>query len=331
MISAVECGPDEVTYSNSPGTVDVATDIVMVVDESRSMEMEHQWLKTMASDLEVSLRRANIGSGALRNHYHLVGFGKREPNQEAHTFNHLGKLAVTSEEVNFLLNQLVADPRGYVEDGYQATIFALDELPIRRSNDRVNLNLILVSDEDRDGVNQTIRQTLTTAHVLRRLQQEQATLNVVVDQSFSTSQARGGEVIGMDSQRVAFLTRRNGGFTRTSIGTRVGTGYANTFPSYTKLAWDVGGASWDINILREGRNSAASFTAAFTNVKTEEVVGQFTTCQRCTCTFSRFWTCQPDPIQERCQCSVRGKVSVGDPTNWHYGNHIKYYSSAAEL
>lgn len=288
--------------------VEVAADIVMVVDESRSMDTEHLWLRQMVLDLEQQLRQAGIGSGRLRNHYMLVGYGKENP-WDAHTFSVGAALAVTSDLVQNLLVQLEADVRGWVEDGYQAMMFAMDQLPIRRSNSRVPLNIILVSDEDRDGANSTLRQSLTTQLVRQRLRQEGATLNVVVDQGFTTTQGPSSDTIGMDSQRTVFLTRRDGSFTRTAIGTGVGEGFGRTFTHYTQLAWDLGGASWDINKLREGGNSAVSFTDAFTNVKTEEVTSQFTICQRCSCSPSLFWNCAPDSIQERCLCNTIGKVS----------------------
>ena len=43
------------------------------------------------------------------------------------------------------------------------------------------------------------------------------------------------------------------------------------------LAHDLGGAAWDLNLLRDGGLSAESFTAAFIEIKVQEIAGELLT------------------------------------------------------
>ncbi|XP_065179370.1 uncharacterized protein LOC135809858 [Sycon ciliatum] len=305
---AFDCSLYDVEYRLTPFASDIAADIIMVVDESNSMEQAHRWLRSMVHDLDDRLRESGIGTGRLNNHYMLVGFGHAYPHHSAHPFAVNGRRDVTDANVDALLRQLHADDNGYIEDGYEALIYAIDNLPIRRGNDRVPVNIIFVSDEDRDLVNVTYGSRLTEELVRERLARERATLNMVLDQTFFTaSDPLGDRTIGMDNQRTAYLSREGGKFTRTNIGTGISYAYNATREQYTELAWQLNGAVWDISQLKKGGDLTAAFTQAFVHVKTQEVRRQLSTCQRCDCARSLFWNCQPDTNQERCQCNVAGK------------------------
>lgn len=106
-----------------------------------------------------------------------------------------------------------------------------------------------------------------------------ALLNAVVH--FGFRDENGNNAIGVDSHGNAFLADGLGGFTR-STGGAATTGFGTTKTDYIDLAWatgnsTIGGAAWNLNLLRTGGNSAISFTNAFVAIKAEEASQQSTT------------------------------------------------------
>ena len=67
----------EITATIDPTvvTVDVGVDMVVVVDESGSMDTAWAYIPTMLSQLDAELRAAGIGSATVHNRYGLVGQG----------------------------------------------------------------------------------------------------------------------------------------------------------------------------------------------------------------------------------------------------------------
>ena len=57
-----------------PNNRSQAADIILIVDESGSMEMEHAWITNMISELDESLKDVGVGVNP-RNRFGLVGFG----------------------------------------------------------------------------------------------------------------------------------------------------------------------------------------------------------------------------------------------------------------
>ncbi|MEZ6048644.1 MAG: putative Ig domain-containing protein [Planctomycetaceae bacterium] len=87
---------------------------------------------------------------------------------------------------------------------------------------------------------------------------------------FSTS-PYAGAVIGVDSQGNAYIADGTGGYTSATGGTA---SPSSTKTDYIDLAWDNSGSAWNLNILRQGGNSANSFTAAFTNILADHITDQ---------------------------------------------------------
>ncbi|XP_065179368.1 sushi, von Willebrand factor type A, EGF and pentraxin domain-containing protein 1-like [Sycon ciliatum] len=287
------------------------TDVLVVVDESRSMEFEHAWLPGMLRSLEDSLTASGIGQGtsdrSQRNLYALVGFGKA-PDATAHV--HQSDCASPNGDLFPIEcypsanSKLEADPRGSIEDGYEAIQHALQNIPWRRGPG-VAHNMIFISDEDRDAVASTSR-----ADIKQLLQDNGFVLNVVIDNEFFDS--NGDNLLGMAHTGAGFRGQPNGVFTEVSDVT-VGNGYAKTKVDYTNLALELSGASWDINILRSGIQSA-SFTAAFTSVKTMEIQRQTDKPYVCTCTANAtspsggMMSCREMTSMEACRCVANGGV-----------------------
>ncbi|XP_065179367.1 sushi, von Willebrand factor type A, EGF and pentraxin domain-containing protein 1-like [Sycon ciliatum] len=257
------------------------TDVLIVVDESRSMEREHAWLPDMVRSLESALNNLGIGRGTgapreQRNLYSLVGYGK-SPDATAHFFrsscSNPNELLFPVECYGSANQDLEADPQGRVEDGYEAMMFAMDNIPWRQGPGIAH-NMIFISDEDRDRVAPVTRQ-----QVKDRLANDNFILNAVIDNQFFDP--AGGNLLGVANTGAGFRSLANGAFARVSNPT-IGAGYAGTKVDYTDLALELNGASWDINILRSGAQSA-SFTNAFTEVKTTEIQRQTDECYDCVC------------------------------------------------
>ena len=87
-----------------------------------------------------------------------------------------------------------------------------------------------------------------------------------------------------------------------------GVGYSSTKAQYTDLALQLGGGAWDINILRQGGNPAASFTSGMVDFKSEEILEQLTGCRQCSCSGSGQKSCVVAPNQQQCSCLAAGNT-----------------------
>jgi hypothetical protein len=72
---------------------------------------------------------------------------------------------------------------------------------------------------------------------------------------------------------IGYKANGAGGFT-TCTGATVGAGAGTTNADYVQLALGLGGAAWDLNALRAGGLTAQSFTAAFVDIKVQEITQQ---------------------------------------------------------
>src|SRR5690606_34515478 len=120
---------------------------------------------------------------------------------------------------------------------------------------------ILVSDEDRD-----IRTDHGYESIRDDLLEIGATLNVVVDARYQVGSTFTLGVLDEDEEsQLAYLPDGNGGFTTATDPTHYRS-YVSTVSDYVMLAWETGGATWDLNLLRYGGPTADSFSAAFVEV-----------------------------------------------------------------
>ena len=303
------------------------TDVVIVVDESKSMATEHQWLPDMVRALERILNEVGIGRAApaprsQRNLYALVGYGKRAPGYLAHRFASAcpgqNEFLFPIECYESANSQLVEDTLGSVEDGYEAMDFALDNIPYRRG-EGIAHNMILVSDEDRD-----IKTPITRAQIKAKMEQNDFVLNVVIDNRYFDR--NGGQLLGVDNRRTGFRSTPGGGYQEV-VPTTIGQGYASTKIDYTDLALELRGAAWDINLLRTG-DASTSFTNAFTQVKTSEIKRQTDRCSDCECVAAPAVEgggeirCVESTDQDRCSCKAQeGNVST-DCHRWSHSCDI---------
>ncbi|MDZ7637757.1 MAG: PEP-CTERM sorting domain-containing protein [Bryobacterales bacterium] len=226
--------------------------VVVVVDESGSMAGEHAWLPTMISSLDSKL--ATLGITAT---YGLYGFGSSGAGQSGRELLDGGTAAQFAAAAAGLVIS------GSVEDGYAGLNFAFTNFSFPADAAR---NYILVTDEDRDDTNSA----LTYANILSSLLAQKALLNVVVNNPYTCS---AGAALGVDSNSNGYTADGFGGFT-SCANPVVGNGAGFTETTYVPMALATGGAAWNLNLLRAGGATAQSFTAAFVDIKVQEIQEQ---------------------------------------------------------
>lgn len=230
-------------------------DVVVIVDESSSMSGEHSWISGMLGSLNTAL----LGRGVTAN-FALIGYGNGlgGGQNSGRTLAGLGSLA----DVQAATSNLVLS--GGTEDGYAGINYALNNLTFTSGAVR---NFILITDEDRDNTNSA----LTYESILNAL--GSALLNVVVNNPFTCTGGTTANTIGVSANGTGYLANGSGGFTACANGLR-GNGAGATETQYVDLAFATGGAGWNLNLLRAGGATADSFTAAFVDIKTQEIVNQ---------------------------------------------------------
>jgi len=228
-------------------------DIVVVVDESGSMSGEHAWLGGMVSALDAQL----VALGYTTD-YGLYGFGGGAIGNAGRELLDSGTAAQFAAATGGLVIT------GATEDGYAGLNFARNNYSFTSG---AAVNYILVTDEDRDNTNSS----LTAASMAAMFAGQSALLNAVVNSNFgcppSTTNALGND--GTSS----YIANGSGGYTSCTPGA-IGTGTGTTVVDYVTLAIGTGGAAWNLNQLRLGGNTAASFTDAFVDIKVQEIQQQ---------------------------------------------------------
>ncbi len=240
-------------------------DIIFVVDESGSMSGEHAWLGTMVTTLDSKL----IAAGVTNNRYGLVGFGANGGGGHpvaGHKHTVGGSDFGNAAQLSTATGGLVIS--GGTEDGWSGINTALTGYSFRGD---AAVNIILVTDEDRDNYDTT----LTYAGVLASLNAKNALLNVVVAATLKAADNSTALGISSDGQNPQSLTAYkadgSGGFTKSAGGSTANT---TTKAAYIDMAWATGGAAWDLSQLRYGGLTATSFTNAFVDIKVEEIEEQ---------------------------------------------------------
>lgn len=251
----------------SAHAVPISADVITLVDESGSMSTEHAWLGGMIGALDTGLLGAGVGTGAQDNRYGLTGFGGASAHLDPHKHPVGGGDFGNPTQYDTATNSLVLS--GGTEDGWAAINFAMNNYSF---NSGAAINLILVTDEDRDNTNNALSYNSVLADMTRR----NALLNAVVNCEFRDG--AGNRALGIDSAGNAYIADGLGGFS-VSAGSSVvssncspGAFGSGTESQYVELALDTGGAAWDLNLLRSGGLDAQSFTAAFVDIKVEEII-----------------------------------------------------------
>ena len=266
--------------AQSPGQT-TGADIIIVVDQTRSMEWTRTWLPHMVGQLESNLKSRGIGTNtACRNNYAVVAFGYTSGVKIVTDGE--GRQLFQAEEIETVAEQLgqIPDPLGFEEDGYEAMRHALRHVPYRRCPSILH-SLILVTDEDRDTVNFDITKTTIRRYIRRR----GFSLNVIVNNTFSQRSATN-ELLGIRANTIYSLKD-------SKVVTQPGNismlqGYFKTIEHYTSLALDpqLSGSAWNINVLSKAADNLETNEEAvelLTRVFTTEISDQSKKCRKCRC------------------------------------------------
>uniref|UniRef100_A0A1X7UV50 Uncharacterized protein n=1 Tax=Amphimedon queenslandica TaxID=400682 RepID=A0A1X7UV50_AMPQE len=272
-------------------------DIILLVDESGSMNDEYQWIGAMVKDLDSMLKKLNIGV-AVPNLFSVVGFGSSYLNNRAsRVLEYNEKILVPASNVSELIKMLFISGRS--EDGYAALKHALDVIPFRSGNAK---QFILISDESREPIQLALNQS----YLLSLFESEDVILNVAVSQSFQNN--AGQRAFGIDSSNRTFAYSPFNVLNVYSNGKSVkDSAHCSTDLDYTELALLSGGAAWDLNILRSGGDIARHFTDAFVLVKAREIYHQISRCINCSCDEFKGTECVDVPLNK---CNLSGGFNI---------------------
>ena len=221
-----------------------AANIILLVDESGSMTMEHSWIPEMIEQLDNALMNVGIGVNP-RNRFGLIGFGDDCSNNS--TFE--GAFLTDESNTYVLADRIIEFTQrlqtgGKYEDGYRAIASAFKQYTF---GDRTN-QFILISDEDRDALS-----NITRDDVESMLIDNDVVLNVVVSEEFTGDEVRA---FGIDADGTAYIYDPSSGVLFRSVdyfGSPIkDSAHGSTDEDYTQLAFRVKGASWDIGLLQQG-------------------------------------------------------------------------------
>ena len=193
------------------------------------------------------VQELNVGRGVIPNRFGLVGFGG-----DCSDGLGLGRVldGVGGRQFSFASNFTELSEglttSGRREDGYSGIHTALESYQFRQEAAK---QFILITDEDRDPVDQNITRDLIQSQLLDRDIQ----LNVAVNQEFSGGGLRylgvdshgGGYLYDPSSETMYSLMEGEGRTVEDS-------GHGTTHQDYTQLALVTGGGAWDLNALRLG-------------------------------------------------------------------------------
>ncbi|MCC6508553.1 MAG: pre-peptidase C-terminal domain-containing protein, partial [Pirellulaceae bacterium] len=236
--------------------IDVApfADIVVVMDDSASMGFAQQFSAQLMQDIDAALLASGIGATALGgNQFGLLAYGGATT---ASTPAPVllgpapGALFGTSVQYATGINTLQAS--GFLEDGYLAIDFALDNYAFRPQAEKF---ILLVTNEDRDIVDGS----KTYATTFAKLRAKDVLLDGIVSANFFDGTGRSA--MAVDSKDQAYLADGSGGFTVTPNG-RV-TSFDTTVPDYVDLIHETGGIAGDISQIQFGGATTTSFGRAF--------------------------------------------------------------------
>jgi hypothetical protein len=240
-------------------------DVVVLMDESGSMSGEQAWIKPTITTLDTEL----VGAGLTPNQFGSVGFAvgagpglTRYFNVPAPGTTTPPALPASPFGTAAQFQTLTYSISGGTEDGW-AAITAANAMPFRAGAGR---NYILVTDEDRDAS----QPGLTFAGVLSSMTATSTLLNAIVNATFSCP-GFTQPVLGIDSDGNCYVADGLGGYLSGVGGTAL-TGAGSTIANYVDLALATGGAAWNLNLLRVGGLTATSFTAAFVDIKVQEII-----------------------------------------------------------
>jgi len=260
--------------------------INVVMDESGSMYGDQEFMKNTALPrMSTELHSASYGY----DHVLLCSTGfTNSASTRYSTTTYARDLGCTVIEADGTIkdaNVVDWNQRGHFEDGWHAMMTAIDSVPstidtINLLTDcgRIDKNLILVTDEDRDN-----HSSDTVTQVKLKISASGYVLNCIVNILIDSSRANlGMKIEASETESLIFEYDSAAGtysnFTKTGYYRDYVSDFGTTHADYSELIVGTNGAVWNINALRAGGDLTQAFADAFVQVKVEEIAAG---CSRC--------------------------------------------------
>ena len=277
-----------------------AADVILVIDDSESMNSAKAWLPKFIQRLEKSLQDREIGSnGVCQNKYAVVAFGHQPDGAVYHRLLEHPKSGslLSASEVLLSMPQFASNvSEGWMEDGYAAMQFALGNVPFRKCPSIFH-TMVLATDEDRD-VSDFSATIVFRDDMLHFIKQQGFSLNVFVDNTFG--QAGRGELLGLTSKTTFALNDSQ--LVKSASNVSEIKGHVFTVKDYTSMALDLGGSAWNINLLGNADadvDPIDSDVNMLLDVSTAQIANQSKNCRLCRCSADGI-TCDLVANQQSC-------------------------------
>jgi hypothetical protein len=223
---------------------------IFIVDESRSMVGEHNFLQQFVPDFSNSLNTMGISSV-----YGLVGYGHDDPAPR--------KIIVgpgdfgTADEFTMAAKTLrLSKLPENIEDGYVAIDHALRNYTFTIDNKTARI-VVLVTDEERGVIDTTVS--------LQSVQQFLNTLGVTWNGIFDQEVFNQANVAAVGANATTTYTDVNkDGVPEESTAPVLGGASGETRRDYGYPVLDGGGCMADLFVLRDGGTAATAFSSALT-------------------------------------------------------------------
>lgn len=253
LASALMCSTSMCLAQSAPSTVN----LIFVVDESGSMSGEHAFLSQVATDIEASLSAAGVN----QINYGLTGYGSAS--------DVAGRILTVGGGTYGDASQFASATSGLVitggfEDGYSGIDLALNTYDLSSGA----TTIVLVTDEDRDVYDAA----LSFSSVQTALDDQNIGLVTVVNAGLVDT--NGNQAIATDG---ATALIQDGTSYTVGVYDGVINAYGTTAQDYIDLALSSdAGCAADLNVLRNGGDSATAFSEVFvaclTDVATVTIV-----------------------------------------------------------
>ncbi|XP_065178736.1 uncharacterized protein LOC135809334 [Sycon ciliatum] len=322
--------------SPSAASQSYAADVVIVVERSAELEDAFTELEPFLQAIETDLTtRQGVGNNPeLPNLYTLVGFGG-DMGTGAECGHHMlsdssqpGVTSFTFPKLSAALRRPLLYRQEGPKDGYQAILYALQNSGIRHSPNIAH-NLIFLGNASRSdscGVSGDAKDQVRT-EILRN----GFTANFILDHVIRLVRDKSQEVLGVRSvlfnqTKLTYIQPDfrdlGAGFSAvdpdsSSLTVDYSESYGTVNEDWTQLALDLGGVLWNMNnfINRHPQSSAyVAFSAAFRNIKAQEITTAARSCKLCSCVDGGDGTgqfrCAQQPNDIYCRCREAGSTDA---------------------
>jgi hypothetical protein len=216
-----------------------APHVIVIVDESGSMEGKHGWIEDVLSELRVAVARDVESAADARLRLTFAGFTR-------HSRMIAVEATLDADSARRSVRKLIA--RGGTEDGLAALVEVLSDLPMVAGDPTL---ILLITDEDRDVVDPSLSfevlseylvETGTLLHLATRSHLTCRHHQSAAPDSEFIEQPEVEQAVAVDRNDMAFILREDGFAECPNARSAV-------YENYAELAWGTKGLVWDLGYL----------------------------------------------------------------------------------